>query len=61
MRITPETLRMRAAIAQDAGRDRLAMNWRAAELTAVPDDRIARDLQRPAPIPFHPGGAAGDR
>ncbi|MBC2873153.1 propanediol dehydratase small subunit PduE [Klebsiella pneumoniae] len=54
MRITPETLRMQAAIAQDAGRDRLAMNFeRAAELTAVPDDRI-RDLQRPAPIPFHP-------
>ena len=41
MRITPETLRMQAAIAQDAGRDRLAMNFeRAAELTAVPDDRI---------------------
>lgn len=33
MRITPETLRMQAAIAQDAGRDRLAMNFeRAAEL-----------------------------
>jgi propanediol dehydratase small subunit len=32
---------MQAAIAQDAGRDRLAMNFeRAAELTAVPDDRI---------------------
>ena len=41
MRITPETLRMQAAIAQDAGRDRLAMNFeRAAELTAVSDDRI---------------------
>lgn len=41
MRITPETLQMQAAIAQDAGRDRLAMNFeRAAELTAVPDDRI---------------------
>ncbi|MFB0710664.1 propanediol dehydratase small subunit PduE [Buttiauxella noackiae] len=41
MRITPETLRLQAAIARDAGRDRLAMNFeRAAELTAVPDDRI---------------------
>ncbi|CDL36747.1 Propanediol dehydratase small subunit [Citrobacter freundii] len=41
MRITPETLRLQAEIAKDAGRDRLAMNFeRAAELTAVPDDRI---------------------
>ncbi|WP_370556534.1 propanediol dehydratase small subunit PduE [Edwardsiella tarda] len=41
MRITPQTLRIQAAIAKDAGRDRLAMNFeRAAELTAVPDDRI---------------------
>ncbi|TGD71459.1 propanediol dehydratase small subunit PduE, partial [Salmonella enterica subsp. enterica serovar Poona] len=40
-RITPETLRLQASIAKDAGRDRLAMNFeRAAELTAVPDDRI---------------------
>ncbi|HCC1318254.1 diol dehydratase small subunit, partial [Salmonella enterica] len=37
MRITPETLRLQASIAKDAGRDRLAMNFeRAAELTAVP-------------------------
>ena len=36
MRITPETLRLQASIARDAGRDRLAMNFeRAAELTAV--------------------------
>ena len=41
MRITPETLRIQAAIARDAGRDRLAMNFeRAAEITSVPDDRI---------------------
>lgn len=41
MRITPETLRIQSSIARDAGRDRLAMNFeRAAELTAVPDDRI---------------------
>ena len=41
MRITPDTLRIQASIAKDAGRDRLAMNFeRAAELTAVPDDRI---------------------
>lgn len=41
MRITPETLRIQAAIARDAGRERLAINFeRAAELTAVPDDRI---------------------
>ncbi|HBD0214150.1 TPA: propanediol dehydratase small subunit PduE [Escherichia coli] len=39
MRITPETLRIQAAIARDAGRDRLAMNFeRAAELTSVPDE-----------------------
>ncbi|MGS9379386.1 diol dehydratase small subunit, partial [Salmonella enterica subsp. enterica serovar Infantis] len=41
MRITPETLRVQASIAKDAGRDRLAMNFeRAAELPAVPADRI---------------------
>ncbi|WP_058911374.1 propanediol dehydratase small subunit PduE [Entomohabitans teleogrylli] len=41
LRITPEILRIQAAIARDAGRDRLAINFeRAAELTAVPDDRI---------------------
>ena len=54
MRITPETLRLQASIAKDAGRDRLAMNFeRAAELTAVPDDRI--------PLSLDERGAAGDR
>ena len=41
VRITPEVLRIQANIARDAGRDRLAMNFeRAAELTAVPDERV---------------------
>lgn len=41
MRITPEILRIQADIARSAGRDRLAMNFeRAAELTAVPDERV---------------------
>ncbi|MDW6005182.1 propanediol dehydratase small subunit PduE [Vibrio mangrovi] len=41
MRITPEVLRLQAEIARDAGRERLAVNFeRAAELTAVPDDRV---------------------
>jgi propanediol dehydratase small subunit len=41
VRITPEVLRIQAAIARDAGRDRLAMNFeRAAELTRVPDERV---------------------
>lgn len=41
LRITPEILRIQAEIARDAGRDRLAMNFeRAAELTAVPDDKV---------------------
>ncbi|WP_432452377.1 MULTISPECIES: propanediol dehydratase small subunit PduE [unclassified Agarivorans] len=41
MRITPEILRIQAEVARDAGRDRLALNFeRAAELTAVPDDKV---------------------
>ncbi|MFG0774143.1 propanediol dehydratase small subunit PduE [Vibrio plantisponsor] len=41
MRITPEILRIQADIARSAGRERLAINFeRAAELTAVPDDRV---------------------
>jgi len=41
MRITPEILRIQADIARSAGRDLLALNFeRAAELTAVPDDRV---------------------
>jgi propanediol dehydratase small subunit len=41
MRITPEILRIQADIARSAGRQRLAINFeRAAELTAVPDDRV---------------------
>ncbi|CNK22847.1 MULTISPECIES: propanediol dehydratase small subunit PduE [Yersinia] len=41
LRITPEILRIQAAIAKDAGRPLLAMNFeRAAELTAVPDDKV---------------------
>lgn len=39
--IAPETLEKQARIAEDAGRPQLARNFRrAAELTAVPDDRI---------------------
>ncbi|MFA0440889.1 diol dehydratase small subunit [Vibrio sp. 10N.222.51.C12] len=41
MRITPEILRIQAQIARDAGRELLAVNFeRAAELTAVPDERV---------------------
>ncbi|MBP3039131.1 diol dehydratase small subunit [Bacillaceae bacterium Marseille-Q3522] len=41
VRITPETLKLQAQIAEDAGRPMLAQNFgRAAELTAVPDERI---------------------
>ena len=51
MRITPETLRIQAAIARDAGRDRLAMNFeRAAELTSVPDDPSSKSTMRYALI-----------
>lgn len=39
--IAPETLEKQAQIAENAGRPQLARNFRrAAELTAVPDDRI---------------------
>lgn len=39
--IAPETLEKQAKVAEDAGRPQLARNFRrAAELTAVPDDRI---------------------
>lgn len=39
--ISPETLEKQAQIAEDAGRPQVARNFRrAAELTAVPDDRI---------------------
>jgi propanediol dehydratase small subunit len=41
VRITPEILRIQADIARAAGRGLLAMNFeRAAELTAVPDERV---------------------
>ena len=41
VRITPETLEMQAQVAESRGRDRLAANMRrAAELIAVPDERI---------------------
>jgi propanediol dehydratase small subunit len=39
--ISPETLEKQAQIAEEAGRPQVARNFRrAAELTAVPDDRI---------------------
>lgn len=39
--IAPETLEKQAQVAEDAGRPQVARNFRrAAELTAVPDDRI---------------------
>lgn len=41
LRITPEILRIQADIARSAGRELLALNFeRAAELTAVPDERV---------------------
>jgi len=41
IRVTPETLEYQAQIAESIGRPQLAANMRrAAELTAIPDDRI---------------------
>ena len=41
VRITPETLRMQAEIADDVGRAQFGDNLRrAAEMTAIPDDRV---------------------
>ncbi len=41
MRIAPETLEMQAQVAESVGRDAFARNLRrAAELIAVPDDRV---------------------
>ncbi|WP_246852242.1 diol dehydratase small subunit [Patulibacter sp. SYSU D01012] len=41
LRITPETLGLQAQVAEAAGRPQLAENFRrAAELTAVPDERV---------------------
>jgi propanediol dehydratase small subunit len=41
LKISPDTLEKQAQVAEDAGRPQLAQNFRrAAELTAVPDDRI---------------------
>ena len=41
MRIAPETLEMQAEVAESVGRDSFARNLRrAAELIAVPDDRV---------------------
>lgn len=41
LRISPETLRLQAQIADAVGRRQLAENFRrAAELTALPDDRV---------------------
>jgi propanediol dehydratase small subunit len=41
LRISPDTLRLQARIADSVGRRQLAENFRrAAELTALPDDRV---------------------
>jgi propanediol dehydratase small subunit len=41
LKITAETLELQAQVAEDAGRDSIARNFRrAAELTTIPDDRI---------------------
>lgn len=41
LRITPDTLRLQGEVAKDAGRDAIQRNFqRAAELTAIPDDRL---------------------
>ena len=48
LRATPETLRLQAEVAEDAGRRELGANLRrAAELAAVPDETGARRLHRP--------------
>ncbi|GAA4203336.1 diol dehydratase small subunit [Streptosporangium oxazolinicum] len=41
LRITPETLRLQAEIADSSGRPQLGQNFRrAAELTALPDEKV---------------------
>lgn len=53
IRISPQVLRLQAAIARDAGRDRLALNLeRAAELVSVPQDIILEtyEMMRPGRI-----------
>jgi propanediol dehydratase small subunit len=53
IRISAEVLRLQAAIAFDAGRDRLALNLeRAAELVSVPQDVILEtyEMMRPGRI-----------
>ena len=50
LRIAPEALRQQAAIARQAGRDKLAENFeRAAEMTALPQEELMAiyDLLRP--------------
>ena len=62
MRIAPETLEMQAQVAESVHREAFASNLRrAAELIAVPDDRLLEDLQCPASLPLHQAGAAGHR
>jgi propanediol dehydratase small subunit len=53
IRISADVLRLQAAIARDAGRDRLALNLeRAAELVAVPQDIILEtyEMMRPGRV-----------
>jgi propanediol dehydratase small subunit len=53
IRISADVLRLQAAIARDAGRDRLALNLeRAAELVSVPQDVILEtyEMMRPGRI-----------
>lgn len=53
IRISADVLRLQAAIARDAGRDRLALNLeRAADLVAVPQDLIldTYEMMRPGRI-----------
>ena len=61
MRIAPETLEMQAQVAESVHREAFAGNLRrAAELIAVPDDRLL-EIQCPASLPLHQAGAAGHR
>ncbi len=47
LRITPDTLRLQAEVSEKVGRKQLGANLRrAAEMTAISDERVLADLQR---------------
>ena len=61
VRISRQTLEYQAQIAEQMQRHAVARNFRrAAELIAIPDERILA-IYNAAPVPLLAGGAAGDR